>query len=127
MRLSVILVALITGLAISASAQKPLKTKTKPTHSEERESGKTTARSGRQPVARNSAEQELKRVEQSSSKVSGASRNQSAKTARNNPVLKAQKKEANPPIRPTASGGAGKSAGKQGDGLKGRLRHKGRH
>ena len=127
MKLSVIVTLLIAGLTVSASAQKVQKSRTKPSHTEERESGKTTARAPREPASRNSAAQELKRAEQSSAKVPAAHRNESAKAGRNNPVLKAQRKEANPPIRLTAAGGSGKTSGKSGDALKGRLRHKGRH
>ena len=127
MRFSAILVLALAGLTITASAQKPQKTRTKPSHSEEREAGQKSARVGKEPAAgRSSAAQELRRVEQSSAKVSGARRAEGAKAARSNPVLKAQKKDGNPPIRFSATGGSGKSSGKSGDALKGRLRHKGK-
>ena len=64
-------------------------------------------------------------MEQSSAKVSGR-RAETNKAARNNPVLKAQRKEGNPPIHFSSTGGSGKTSGKSGDALKGRLRHKGR-
>ena len=128
MRSSAILILAVAGLTITAAAQKPQKTRTRPSHSEEREAGKTNARVGKEPAAgRTSAAQELRRVEQSSAKVSPArNRAESAKAERNNPVLKAQKKDGNVPIRFSSTGGSGKSKGKSGDALKGRLRHKGK-
>ena len=127
MKFSVVLALVIAGLTITSSAQKLQKPKGKPSHSEERESNKKGVRTGKDPAAsRTSAAQELRRVEQSSTKVSAARKTESAKTAHSNPVLKAQKKDGNPPIHFSANGGSGKSNGKSGDALKGRLRHKGR-
>ena len=113
---------------MAASAQKPQKPRTKAAPSEEKAShNKKSGYIGKEPGgAKNSAAQELHRVEQSSAKVSSAHKAESAKQVRNNPVLKAQKKDGNPPIHFSSTGGSGKSSGKSGDALKGRLRHKGK-
>ena len=111
---------------MTSSAQKVTKPKGKPSYSEEKETSRKGARVGKDTGAgRTSAASELRRVEQSSSKVSGR-RTDSSKAARNNPALKATKKDGNPAIRFSSTGGSGKSGGKSGDALKGRLRHKGR-
>jgi hypothetical protein len=117
----------VAGLTLLSSAQKLQKPKAKPSHNEERESSKKTARTGtgKEPTSRTSASQELRRVEQSSAKVSPARKAESTKAARSNPALKTQKKDGNPPIHFASSGHSGKSGGKSGDELKGRLRQKG--
>lgn len=116
----------MAGLTVTSSAQKLQKPKGKPTHSQEREGSKKTARVGKDLAPeRTSAASELRKVEQSSAKVS-ARRTENAKAARVSPVLKAEKKDGNPPIHFSAGGGSGKSKGKSGNELKGRLRHKGR-
>ena len=126
MRFSVLLAVAIAGLAMTSSAQKVTKPKGKPSYSEEKETSRKGARVGKDTGAgRTSAASELRRVEQSSSKVSGR-RTDSSKAARNNPALKATKKDGNPAIRFSSTGGSGKTGGKSGDALKGRLRHKGR-
>ncbi|SRR5258708_1127531 len=127
MRFSAILVLALAGLTITASAQKPQKTRTKPAPSEEKASHKKTGYIGKDPGAgKTSAALELRKAEQSSAKVQAVRKGETEKEARNNPVLKAERKDGNPPIRFSAKGGSGKSAGKSGDELKGRLRHKGR-
>jgi hypothetical protein len=78
--------------------------------------------------AHSSAAQELRRVEQSSAKVSASRKANSDKAARTGPMVKGQKNEANPPIRFSAAGGSGHGGkGKQGNSGKSRLRHKGSH
>ncbi|MBI3475635.1 MAG: hypothetical protein HY010_07865 [Acidobacteria bacterium] len=123
MRYAAVLALALAGLTMTASAQKPQKVKTKPSHSEEKESKGSHA--VREPANRTSAAQELKRVEQSGSKLS-VRKSENAKPARVNPALRAQRKDANPPIHFASSGGSGKGGkGKAGDPYKGRLRHKG--
>jgi hypothetical protein len=124
MRFSAVLILALGVLTMNAVAQKPQRPKTKPSHSEEKESTKKGSHAVKAAPTRNSSEQELRRVEQSGARVSGARKSESGK-ANNNPVLKAQKKEANPPIHFASSGGSGKNKSKSGDPLKGRLRHKG--
>ena len=127
MRFAAIVVVLVAGLMTTALAQRPQKPKGKPSHSEERESNKKTPRIGKDATHdHTSAAQELRRVEQSSRKVAPTRKSESANAPRNNPGLKAEKRDGNTPIRFAAKGGAGKSSGKSGDALKGRLRHKGR-
>ena len=118
----------VAGLILLSSAQNLQKPKAKPSYSEERESsnkkgGRTST--GKEPASRTSASQELRRVEQSSAKVSPARKAESTKAARSNPALKTQKKDGNPPIHFASSGHSGKGGGKSGDELKGRLRQKG--
>jgi hypothetical protein len=126
MRFSVVLALAIAGLTIISPAQKVQKPKGKPSYSEEKENSKKGTHVAKDSGAgRTSAASELRRVEQSSAKASGR-RTDSSKAARNNPVLKAQRKEGNPPIHFSSTGGSGKTSGKSGDALKGRLRHKSR-
>ena len=125
MKFSAILIVAFTAFTMTAFAQKPQKTRTKPSHSEEKETHKKSGYIGKAPSSeRSSAAQELRRVEQSSKKVPASHKAASAKGA-HTPALKEQK-EGNPPIRFAAKGGSGKSGGKSGDELKGRLRHKGK-
>lgn len=123
---------LALGLAVltsSATAQKHQKPKAKPSYSEEKQA-KSGARTAKAPVSHNtSAAQELHRVEQSTAKAS-ASRRSAGNQAHMAPVLKAQKKDVNPPIHATGGSGGGhgsKSSKGGGDPNKGRLRHKGSH
>jgi len=117
----------LAGLTITATAQKHQRPKAKPSYNEEK-SSKGGARAVKEPATRNSAAQELRRVEQSSARASTSRKAESAKAARTNAALKGQKKEGNPPIHFGSSGGSGKgSKGKGGDELRGRLRHKGSH
>ena len=121
MRFTVVLALAMAGLTMTAAAQKTQKTK--PSHDIEKDSKK-----GSHVVVKDSAKsstsQELRRVEQSGSKVAGSRRAESAKANRA-PVLKAEKKESNPPIHFGSSGGGKGGKGKAGDPYKGRLRHKG--
>ena len=124
MKFAAVLVLALAGLTMTAYAQKPQKVKTKPSHSEEKESSKKD-HAVKEPVNRTSAATELKKVEQSGSKLS-VRKTDSPKAARVNPALKAEHKESNPPIHFASSGGSGRgSKGKAGDPYKGRLRHKG--
>lgn len=126
MRFSAILAVAIVSTTMASYAQKVTKPKGKPSYSEERENSKKGVRAPKDTTAsRTSAASELRRVEQSSTKVSGR-RTDSSKATRNNPALKATKKEGNPAIHFSSAGGSGKSSGKSADALKGRLRHKGR-
>src|SRR5256885_2129105 len=120
MRLLVILALVMVGLTVTSSAQKVQKTK--PSHSSEKEEKK----SSHVPIKdsnKSTASQELRRVEQSGSKVSG-SRHENAKATRT-PVVKGEKKEANAPIHFSSSGSGKGGKSKAGDPYKGRLRHKG--
>jgi hypothetical protein len=126
MRFSVTVALLVVGLSMSGFAQKVRKPRAKAVHSEERDSNQKSAPIGKETNSRTSAASELRRVEQSSAKVSGSRRNDSARAARTNPGLKAQKKDGNAPIHFASTGGSGKPNAKSGDALKGRLRHKGR-
>ncbi len=123
------LALVLAGLTMTASAQKTQKPKAKPTHSEEKQSNKGSHATVKEPANHSSSATELRRVEQSSSKVSGTRKTESGKAARTNPALKPQKKETNPPIHFASSGGGSGSGGKgkSGDPYKGRLRHKGSH
>ena len=122
MRFSLVLV-LVVGLTMSATAQKHQKQKGKASYTEEKQSSKG-ARAVKEPGVRTSSAQELRRVEQSSARASATHKAPSGKTA-HAPVLKGQKGDANPPIHfASASPGKG-SKGKTADPLKGRLRHKG--
>ena len=127
MRFSLVLVLTLAGLTISAAAaEKYQKPKAKPLHGAEKQA-KSQPRSVKAPPSHASTAQELRRVEQSSAKVLASRKANSDKPARTGPVLKAQKQEANPPIRFSAAGGRG-SKNKQGaNPYKGRLRHKGSH
>jgi hypothetical protein len=122
MKFSTVLILALAALTMNAVAQRTPKPKTKPVHSEEKESGKKASRMAKEPT-KNSTDQELRRVEQSSARVSGARKTEGSKA--HNPALKAPKKEANPPIHFASAGGSGKNKSKAGDPLKGRLRHKG--
>jgi hypothetical protein len=127
MRFSVLLVLAVAGLTITSPAQKPQKLKTPPSHSEEKDKDKSTARAPRKEEAgRTSASQELRKVEQSSAKASGRKSTKAARTPRNTALVKSEKKDGNPPIHFGASGGGHKSSGKSKDALKGRMKHKGR-
>ena len=122
MRFSLVLV-LVVGLTMSATAQKHQKQKGKASYTEEKQSSKG-ARAVKEPAVRNSSAQELRRVEQSSTRASATHKTQSGKAA-HAPVVKKQKGDGNPPIH-FASAGAGKgSKGKTADPYKGRLRQKG--
>jgi hypothetical protein len=121
MRYSVILAVAMAGLAITASAQKMQKTK--PSHNSEKESKKGSHVAIKDAPNKSTATQELRRVEQSGSKVSG-SRHETAKATRTTAV-KGEKKEANPPIHFGSSGSGKGGKSKAGDPYKGRLRHKG--
>jgi hypothetical protein len=128
MKFSVVLALAMAGLTMTASAQKLQKPRTKPSHSEEKESGKKTSRAIKEPVSRTNAATELRRVEQSSAKASASKKAESSKAARTNPALKVKEKDSNPPIHLASSGGSGRGGkGKAGDPYKGRLRHKGSH
>ena len=124
MRFSVILATVMAGLVMTASAQKVQKTK--PTHSADKDSKKSHV-SVKEPANKNSSAQELRRVEQSGAKVSGSHR-EAGKAARTNAaLLKAPKKESNPPIHFASSGSGKGNKSKSGDPFKGRIRHKGSH
>ena len=126
MRFSLVLALALAILTITATAQKHQKPKAKPTYNLEKQSSKGGARAVKEPTARTSSAQELRRVEQSGARATASKKAESSKAARTNAALKGQKKEENPPIRFASSGGAGHgSKGKGGDQLKGRLRHKG--
>ncbi len=128
MKFSAILALVMAGLMMTASAQKVQKPKTKPSHSAEKDSSKKSSHTVKEPASRNNAATELRRVEQSSAKVSAAKRTESNKAERTNSALRVKTKDSNPPIHLGSSGGSGKSSkGKSGDPLKGRLRHKGSH
>ena len=125
MKFSVALALAMAGLTMTASAQKLQKPRTKPSHSEEKES-KKGSRAIKEPANRSTAATELRRVEQSGAKASASRKAESNKAARTNPALKVKEKDSNPPIHLASSGGAGKgNKGKAGDPYKGRLRHKG--
>lgn len=128
MKFSVVLALAMAGLTMAASAQKLQKPRTKPSHSEEKESRKGN-RVVKEPSDRSTAATELRRVEQSSAKVSGSKKAESNKAARTNPALKVKTRDSNPPIHLGSSGGSGGGGGKgkAGDPYKGRLRHKGSH
>lgn len=122
MRFLFVLALAVTGLTMTAAAQKHQKPKAKASYSEEKQS--KGGRSVKEPAAKSSSATELRRVEQSSARVS-ASHKQATK-AHPAPVLKAQKGDGNPPIRFASAGGSGKGGkSKGGDPYKGRLRHKG--
>lgn len=125
MKFSVVLALVLMGSNITASAQKLEKPKGKSVHSKEKES-KSTGRAIKEPANRNSASQELRRIEQSSAKGAGSKQMVSGKAAHTKPLLKA-KKEVNPPIRFGSGGSAGKGAkgSKAADPYKGRLKQKG--
>jgi hypothetical protein len=127
MRFSVILAVAMMGLNMTAAAQKFDKPKTKPSHSEEKESNKKSRTVAKEPANKNSSAQELRRVEQSGARSSAARKSETGKAARTNPALKAQKKESNPPIHFASSSGSKGGKRKAGDPYKGRLRHKGSH
>jgi hypothetical protein len=127
MRFSLVLALALAGLTITATAQKHQRPKAKPSHSEEKQSGKSGARAAKEPSPRSSSAQELRRVEQSGVRVSASRKAESGKAARTNPALKGQKKEENPPIHFASSASGKGSKSKGGDPLKGRLRHKGSH
>ncbi len=133
MRFSLVLALALAGLTMTAAAQKHQKPKAKPSYTEEKRSGKSQTRAIKKPATHGSTAQELRRVEQSSAKVSASRKAESGKAARTSPALKGQKlkgqkKEANPPIHFASSGSSGKgSKSKGGDPTKGRLRHKGSH
>ena len=128
MRSSLVLALALAGLTMTAAAEKHQRPKAKPSYSEEKQSGKGGARAVKEPATHASAAQDLRRVEQSSARMSASRKAESGKVARTNPALKGQKKEENPPIHFSSSGGSGKgSKSKGGDELKGRLRHKGSH
>ena len=128
MKSSVILVLAIAGLTMTASAQKLQKPKTKPSHSAEKDSSKKSSHTVKEPVSRTNAATELRRVEQSSAKVSASRKAESNKAAHTDPALRVKTKDSNPSIHLAGPGGSGKgSKGKSGDPLKGRLRHKGSH
>jgi hypothetical protein len=126
MKFSVVLALVLAGLTMTASAQKP---KTKPAHSEEKESSKKGSHSAvKVPANHSSAAQELRRVEGSGGKASSVKKSESGKAARKNPALKPEKKEKNPPIHFASAGSSSKSGkNKAGDPYKGRMRHKGSH
>ena len=128
MKFSVVMALAMAGLTMTASAQKLQKPRTKPSHSEEKESRKGS-RAVKEPANRSTAATELRRVEQSSAKISGAKKAESNKAARTNPALRVKTKDSNAPIRLGSSGGSGGGGGKgkAGDPYKGRLRHKGSH
>lgn len=127
MRFSLVLALVLAGLTMTASAQKYQKPKAKPAHSGERQT-KSQPRAVKAPPSHSAAAQELHRVEQSSARVSASRKTNSDKAARTGPMLKGQKKEANPPIRVSAAGSSGhEGKGKQGNSSKSRLRHKGSH
>src|SRR5258706_7026090 len=125
MKFAVVLALAMAGLTMTASAKKLQKPRTKPSHSEEKES-KKGSHAVKEPASRTNAATELRRVEQSSSKASGSKRAESSKAARTNPALKVKEKDSNPPIHLGSSGGSGRGGkSKAGDPYKGRLRHKG--
>ena len=122
MRFSLVL-ALVVGLTMSATAQKHQKPKAKASYTEEKQSGKG-ARAVKEPGVRTSSAQELRRVEQSGARMSATHKTQSGKAA-HAPVLKGQKGDGNPPIHFGSAGPGKGSKGKTGDPYKGRLRQKG--
>ena len=128
MRFSLILGLLLASLVVTAAAQKHQKPKAKPSYSEEKDA-KAPSRTVKPPSNKSSSAQELHRLEQSSSKTSGARRGTSNKAPRTGAVLKAEKQERNPPIQFSSSGGGTHGGkGKAGSNeYKGRLRHKGSH
>jgi len=127
MKFSVALALAMAGLTMTVSAQKLQKPRTKPSHSEEKESGKKS-RTVKEPANKSTAATELRRVEQSSANASASRKAESSKAARTNPALKVKEKDSNPPIHLASSGGSGRGGkGKAGDPFKGRLRHKGSH
>ena len=127
MRFSLTLALALGALTMTAAAQKHQKPKGKQSYSEERQSsGKGGSRAVKEPAAtKASSAQELRRVEQSSAKVSASHKAASAKAAHTNAVVRTQKKDQNPPIHFSSSGGGHSGKSKGGDELKGRLRHKG--
>jgi len=123
MRFLFVLALAVTGLTMTAVAQKHQKPKAKASYSEEKQSNKG-GRSVKEPAAKSSSATELRRVEQSGARVSAP--HKQATKAHPAPVLKAQKGDGNPPIRFASAGGSGKGGkSKGGDPYKGRLRHKG--
>ncbi len=127
MRFSVLLALAVAGMTITSPAQNQQKVKTPSSHSEEKDNAKSTARAPRKEEAgRNSASKELRKVEQSSAKVSSRKSTKAVRTPRNTAFVKSEKKDRNTPIHFGASGGGHKSSGKSKDALKGRMKHKGR-
>src|SRR5258705_115158 len=126
MKFSVVLALAMAGVTMAASAQKLQKPRTKPSHSEEKESRKGS-RAVKEPSNRSTAATELRRVEQSSAKVSGSKKAESNKAARTNPALKVKTKDSNAPIHLGSSGGSGGGCGKReaGDKFMGRVGVKG--
>ena len=126
MKFSVVLALVFAGLTMTASAQKP---KTKPAHSEEKESSKKGSHAAvKVPANHSSSAQELRKVEQSGGKASTVKKSEGSQAARKNPALKPEKKDKNPPIHFASAGGSSKGGkNNAGDPYKGRMRHKGSH
>ncbi len=129
MRFALVLASALAGLTMTAEAQKQQKPKAKPSHTSEKEVKGGGGRTAKAPAMRDSAAQDLRRVEQSSAKASASHKTQSAKAAGTAPLLKGEKSEKNPPINVAGGGGGrhGSKSSKSGDSTKGRLRHKGSH
>jgi len=124
MRFSVVLALALAGLTMTAAAQKPQRTRTKPSHREEKDSRKSHVTAKESSSEKSGGAQELRKLEQSSARLSSARKTEGK--ARTNQALK-PRKESNPPIH-FASAGPGKGGGgkgKGGDPYKGRMRHKG--
>lgn len=125
MKISAILAGLmLASLTMGAAAEKQHQPKAKPTYSSEKKKRQVKA-----PTAtRSSSAQELHRVEQSGTRVSGGHRTEEAKTRRAAGV-KPLKQDSNAPIHFASSGGSGGKGGggKAANNYKGRLRHKGSH
>jgi hypothetical protein len=126
MKFSAVVVLAVAGLTMTAFAQRLEKPRAKTSHSAQKEGNKKANRAVKEPPIRNTAAQDLRRVEQSSAKVSGSKKAQSNKVPRTSPALKVKTKDSNPPIRFASSGVSGKGGrGKPVNSLKGRLKHKG--
>lgn len=113
---------------MSASAQKHQKPRAKPSYNEEK-AAKSPNRTVKAPATHASTAQDLRRVEQSSAKMSGSHKAGGSQQAHTTAAaLKAEKKDSNPPIHATGStAGHGSKGNKGADPYKGRLRHKGSH
>ena len=127
MRFSLVIALALAGLTMTATAEKHRRPKAKPSYSEENKGNKGGARAIKEPAARSSSAQELRRVEQSGARASASRKAESGKAARTSAAaLKGQKGKENPPIHFASPGGSAKgSKSKGGDPYKGRLRHKG--
>jgi hypothetical protein len=117
---SILVLALVAGISIGANAyQKP---RVKPTYTSDKPTKNTGGRASVTASQRSSSSaQELKRVEQSSARNSGAAKSGKATAG---PALKADKSGTNPPIRLSGNGKSKGPRGKTADPSKGRLRQK---